>query len=276
MQSVGIIGYGNMGSSIAQRVKNQYKVYVFDKDKNITCGLKDIEALPSPKDLTTQAQIIILAVKPQDLDAVLNEIKDYAQGKTIISVAAGIPTAYIERVLGNVKVIRVMPNMGARIGKSVTCLSKGAFATEREFLYAQELFNLLGATRNIAEDLMNAVTAVSGSGPAYYFDMIEAGPQEYKNQPQKFLRDFIHLLAEAAEAVGFERREAKTLSTLTGNCAEALISETGLPPLQLIKQIASKGGTTEAALEVLHRGGSLKEAVQAALKRAQDLSRKEF
>ena len=276
MQRIGIIGYGNMGSSIAQRIKNQYKVYVFDKDKNITSGLKDIEVLPSLKDLTAQAQIVILAVKPQDLDGVLNEIKDYAQGKTIISVAAGIPTAYIEKVLGNVKMIRAMPNMGARIGKSVTCLSKGAFASEKEFLYAQELFNLLGATRGITEDLMNAVTAVSGSGPAYYFDMIEASPQEYKNQPQKFLRDFIHLLTEAAKSAGFDRREAKTLSTLTGNCAEALLSETGLSPLQLIKQIASKGGTTEAALEVVHRGGSLKEAVGAALKRAQDLSRKEF
>lgn len=276
MQRVGIIGYGNMGSSIAQRIKTQYQVYIFDKDKNITGGLKGVEALPSLKDLTAQAQIIILAVKPQDLDAVLKEIKDYTQEKTIISIVAGIPTGYIEKFLGNVKVIRAMPNMGARIGKSVTCLSKGAFAAEKELMYAQELFSFLGATRSINESLMNAVTAVSGSGPAYYFDLIEVRPQEYKSQPHKFLTDFIHQLAEAAEAVGFGRTDAKTLATLTGNNAEALLVETGLTPLQLIKQIASKGGTTEAALEVLHSGGSLKEAVKAALKRAEDLSRKDF
>lgn len=275
MQSIAVIGYGNMGSSIAQRIKAQYKVYVFDKDKNVISSLKDIGVSHSLKDLTEQAQVIILAIKPQDLEAVLKEIKDYVKEKIIISIAAGISTRYIEKVLGKVRVIRAMPNMGVRIGKSVTCLCKGEFATMKELVYAQELFNSLGATRNIDEDLMNAVTAISGSGPAYYFDTIESKPEEYKSQPHKFLRDFINSLTAAAESIGFDPKAAKVLATLTGNCAQALLAETGLSPQALIKQIASRGGTTEAALEVLHAGGSLKEAVKAALKRAEELSRKD-
>lgn len=275
MSKVGIIGFGNMGSAIARRIKREYRVVVFDKDKNIIGNLTEIEAADNLLNLLKEVETVILAVKPQDLDNILEGIGDYAITPRIISIAAGITTGYIEKALGKARVIRVMPNMGARIGRSVTCLCGGSFATERDIVYAVELFNHLGITRKIEENMMNAVTAISGSGPAYYFALISANPKEYQENPGKVLKDFIALLSEAAEGIGFGRKEARALVELTANCAQELLDQTKFSPSELIKQIASKGGTTELALEVLHKGGSLQEAVKAALKRAEELAEKE-
>ncbi|OGX32355.1 MAG: hypothetical protein A3D27_02365 [Omnitrophica WOR_2 bacterium RIFCSPHIGHO2_02_FULL_46_37] len=275
MDRVGIIGFGNMGSAIAERIKREYRVAVFDKDKNIIGNLTGIEAADNLPNLLKEAKTIILAVKPQDLDNILEGIRDCAVTPLIISIAAGITTGYIEKALGKARVIRVMPNMGARIGRSVTCLCGGSFAAERDILYAIELFNHLGITRKIEENMMNAVTAISGSGPAYYFALIESNPKEYRENSGKVLKDFIASLAQAAEGIGFGRKEAKALAVLTANCAQELLVQTKSSPSELIKQITSKGGTTEAALEVLGRGGSLEEAVKAALARAETLAKKE-
>lgn len=272
MERVGIIGFGNMGSAIAERIKREYRVVVFDKDKNLIGNLTGIEAAGSLLNLLKEVETIILAVKPQDLDNILEGIKGCAITPLIISIAAGIATGYIEQALATARVIRVMPNMGARIGRSVTCLCGGSFATERDIVYAIELFNHLGITRKIEENMMNAVTVISGSGPAYYFARIESNPKEYQENPGKVLKDFIALLSEAAEGIGFGRKEAKALAVLTGNCAQELLVQTKFSPSELIKQISSKGGTTELALEVLHRGGSFQQAVEAALKRAEELA----
>lgn len=277
-QKIGIIGFGNMGSVIAERIKQEYRVVVFDKDKNLIGNLTEIGAADSLLSLLKEVETIILAVKPQDLDNILEGIRDYAitappfAAPLIISIAAGITTGYIEKALGKARVIRVMPNMGARIGRSVTCLCGGSFAAERDIVYAIELFNHLGVTRKIEEKMMNAVTAISGSGPAYYFALIESNPKEYQENPGRVLKNFIVLLSEAAEGIGFGRKEAKALAALTGNCSQELLAQTKFSPSELIKQIASKGGTTELALEALHKGGSLKEAVKAALKRAEELA----
>lgn len=275
MSNVGIIGFGNMGSAIAERIKREYRVAVFDKDKNLISNLTGIEAADSLPNLLKEAETIILAVKPQDLDNILEGIRDYAIAPLIISIAAGITTGYIEKALGKARVIRAMPNMGARIGRSVTCLCGGSFAAERDIVYAMELFNHLGITRKIEENMMNAVTAISGSGPAYYFALIASNPEEYRENPGKVLKNFIASLSEAAEGIGFGSKEAKALAVLTGNCAQELLAQTKFSPSELIKQIASKGGTTEPALEALDKGGSLKEAVKAALKRAEELAFKE-
>lgn len=275
-KKTGIIGLGNMGSAIAEQIKLKYELYVFDKDKNKTDNLTGIKVADNILNLVRQVENVILAIKPQDVDGVLNKIKDHAKDKLIISIAAGITAGYIEQALGKVRVIRVMPNMGVRIGRSVTCLCGGSFASERDIVYALELFNHLGITRKIEENMMNAVTAISGSGPAYYFALIESDPKEYQENPGKVLKDFIALLSEAAEGIGFGRKEAKALAALTGNCAQELLAQTKFSPSELIKQIASKGGTTELALGVLHKGGSFQEAVKAALKRAEELAFKTF
>ncbi|MFA4889525.1 MAG: pyrroline-5-carboxylate reductase [Candidatus Omnitrophota bacterium] len=269
---IGIIGFGNMGSAIAQRIKAEYRVTVFDKDKAKTKSLQDIQSAASIADLVKNSETIILAVKPHDFEHVLREIKNFALGKLIISIAAGISTKHIEGVLGNVRVIRAMPNLGAGIGESVTCLCRGKNASEEDLDFAQQLIYYLGAIRQVPEKLMNAATAICGSGPAYVFDFIEANSLQADNLPQHAIEDLIKRLERAAEAVGFEDEDAGFLAFNTVNSSISLLKKTKLPAGELKKQVASKGGTTEKALEVLKKGGSWEEAALAALKRAEELS----
>ncbi|MGE5197507.1 MAG: pyrroline-5-carboxylate reductase family protein, partial [Deltaproteobacteria bacterium] len=172
---IGIIGFGNMGSAIAKLLKADYRIFVFEKDASKTNGLADIQAASGIADVVNKVDTVILAVKPQDFDAVLDEIRTCSNltDKLFISIAAGITTQYMEKTLGVARVIRAMPNMPAKIGLGITCLSKGRFATEEDFDFTQDLFLYLGETLRIEERMMNAATAISGSGPGYCYDLIE-------------------------------------------------------------------------------------------------------
>lgn len=276
-KKIGIIGFGNMGSTLAQNLKSQserYEVWVSDKDKGRLVNIPGINIARTNQELADSVDVILLAIKPQEFETVMPEIKGQIKGQVIISIAAGITIDYIEKHLGDVKVVRAMPNMAARVGQGVTCLCKGKFASESDFYLAQRLFYSLGKTIRIEESMMNAATAVSGSGPAYFFDFIESKGIDYNDIPEKIKQDFINSLEKAARAIGFNIAEAAFLANATVNGSEALIKTTNISPFELKKQITSKGGTTEAALEVLHKGGSLEEAVKAALKRAQEVSKK--
>jgi pyrroline-5-carboxylate reductase len=275
-KKIGIIGFGNMGSSIAWQLKSDYQIYAFDKDpakfNNLAC---DIRVASSITDLMNKVNTAILAIKPQDFDAVLGEIKAAVKDKLIISIAAGITTEYIETILGLVRVIRAMPNMPAKIGEGITCLSKGKYATVEDFDFVQDLFLYLGETIRIDEKMMNAATAISGSGPAYCYDLLEANNIEANNTNavREFVKGvFIPLLKQAAQSLGFSKEQSEFLAVNTGNSSVGLLFKTKLSTTELKQQIASKGGTTEAALAILHKGGSLEEAVRAALKRAEELS----
>jgi len=276
-KTIGIIGFGNMGSAIAESIKSRYKVFVFDKDKNKTAVLKDIIVTNSIGELCAGADTLILAVKPQDFDVVLGEIKPCPNlaDKLFISIAAGVNTSYIEKTLGIARVVRVMPNMAIKIGQGISCLSKGKFATEEDFDSTEELFDYMGKTLRIEEEKMAAATAVSGSGPGFYFDIIESILVGNKN-PEEFKKEFIISLTKAAEESGLNHEEGVFLASGTGNACQLLLIKTKLPPSELKKQITSKGGTTEAGLEKLQ--GSIEhlaEAVEAAKKRAEELSKKE-
>jgi len=273
-KNIGIIGFGNMGSAIAERIKYKYRVFVFDKDKSKTAVLKDIIVANSIGELCRMADTLILAVKPQDFDAVLGEIKScpHLADELFISIAAGINTSYIEKTLGAVRIVRVMPNMAIKIGQGISCLSRGKFATEEDFDFTEELFDYMGKTLRIEEEKMAAATAVSGSGPGFYFDIIESILADNKN-PEEFKMEFIISLTKAAEESGFKHEEAVFLASGTGNACQLLLVKTKLPPSELKKQITSRGGTTLAGLDALHATGSLIEAVKAAKKRAEELSK---
>lgn len=273
-KTIGIIGFGNMGQAIAERLKSQYKIVVFDKDKNKIRNLKGINTANNNLDLLNKVDTLILAVKPQDFDVVLREIKPQVKDKLVISIAAGIETAYIEKVLGNTRVIRAMPNIGAKIGESVTCLSKGRFANDDDSRFTQELFYCLGVTKAIEEKLMNSATAISGSGPAYIFDFLEANSIDPGNIPDHTKHDIIRRLGNAAISVGFNREDAMFLAANITNSSVSLAKKTKISLVELKKQVTSKGGTTEAALEILHKGGSWEEAAGAAVRRAEQLSMK--
>ncbi len=272
---IGIIGFGNMGSVIAYQLSlnsAEYDVSVFEKDRIKVKELKGINFAQSTQDLISKVDSVLLAVKPQDLDSLLKDIKRFIDRKLIITIAAGISTSYIEKVLGEVRVIRAMPNIAAKIGESVTCLCAGKYAEAEDLEFAKEIFYYLGTVSIIEEEMMNAATAISGSGPGYIYYFLESNQFEYNNIPEHAIHDMMKRLEKAALTLGFDLKQASFLAANTVNSSVSLIKDTRLPPEELKAQVASKGGTTEAGLEVLKKGGSWEEAALAALKRAKELS----
>lgn len=182
MKSIGIIGFGNMGSAIAGRIKSKYRVIAFDEDEEKTKNISGIGTVNSITDLLKQSDAIVLAVKPQDFDAVLSEVKPFAKGKLIISIAAGIKTQYIEKKLGGARVVRAMPNLPVKVGKGISCLCKGKFARGTDLKFSEEIFKKLGKTLVLKENMMDAATAISGSGPGFLCGLIENMPyKQYSN-----------------------------------------------------------------------------------------------
>lgn len=271
-KTIGIIGFGNMGSAIGDRLKARYQVFVFDKDKNKTQNRAGIKLTKNIKDLVTRVDVVILAVKPQDFDSILNEIKDYAQDKLIISIAAGITTAYIQKLLGDVRVVRVMPNIEIMIGRGIVFVCKGKFATKKDVHFVRSLFNHMGKTIVISEDKINAATAISGSRLAYYCIEIEKKKIDFHNIPKKIEHIFENDLKKAAKSLGFNDMVARTMSIGTGPSCQIFFETKNINPKELREKVTSKKGTTEAALKELHKTGSLIKAVKAAVKRAKELS----
>ncbi len=279
-KKIGIIGFGNMGMVIGERLKqdiDSYEVYVYDQDSKKTDQVSGIHVASSAIDLADKVVALILAVKPQDFEVILKELKDHTQNALVISIAAGLRMDYVERLLGDARVIRVMPNMPARIGKGISCLCKGKHANTDDLLFATQLFSHLGETMIIPEYMMNSATAISGSGPGYFYDLLSKENINIKNtdEVEHFGRDvFFPRLLEAAHGIGFNAEQAQVLSRATVEGSLAMLAVTGLFPQELLAQIVSKGGTTEAALKVLHKGVGLKDAVEAARMRAEELSRR--
>ncbi len=274
-KKIGIIGFGNMGEAIAESIKDKYAVSVFDKDKNKINALKNIAAADNPAELVKQSEIIILAVKPQDFDALLNEIKGLVGNKLIISIAAGITTGYIEKILGETRVVRVMPNIAVKIAKGQTGICKGRYAKNKDLFLATKIFKIVGKVWELKEEMIDSITAISGSGPAYIFYDLEIKNIDPLKIPEELKKEYIRRLADAAIAVGFEPEIASYLSIDTAVSSVGLLEQTGNSPSQLRKMITSPGGTTEAALKVITNGGSWSEAALAAKQRAQELSKKE-
>jgi len=272
MIKVGIIGYGNMGRAIAERISDKYAVCVFDKDKNKISGLKNISVAIEAAHLVEASEIIILAVKPQDFDALLIEIKPFLQDKLVITIAAGVTTSYLRNRLGEkIRIVRVMPNMPAQIGRGVSVLFKGDNTAQGDLNLAWQLtfdiFSNLGTVLVVdKEEMINAATAVSGSGPAFFCYYIKE-----KENAASLRLEFIKMLADAAVSLGFDRREAEFLSEGTVDGMMAMLVQRNLTCREIIKMVASKGGTTQAGLEVLEAGGSVNEAVKMAYKRAGEL-----
>lgn len=271
---IGIIGFGNMGSVIGERIKAKYEIYVFDKDKNKTQNLLGIEVAADNIDLVEKAEVVILAVKPQDFSIVLEEIKNYTMNKLIISIAAGISTDFISKYLPYSRIIRAMPNLLAKIGEGTTFLYKGQSATSGDLSFAEELFKNLGKIWIIEEKMMNFATAASGTAPALSCYFIETHSINYHSMSEEEKRDLIEYLEKGAKAVGFSQQDARVLAEdIADGVIHMLNKIEGLSPSKLREQVTSKGGTTAAALEVLHAGGSIEEAFQAAVKRAEELAK---
>ncbi|MFT5170139.1 MAG: pyrroline-5-carboxylate reductase, partial [Candidatus Omnitrophota bacterium] len=172
-QTVGMIGAGNMGAAILAGIYKTYKVNVCEADKKRARKIKTkykVNITDLEKTITS-SDIILLAVKPQSFTVVLAAIKPYITKRHIVvSIAAGITCRYIEKALGQgVKVVRTMPNLPAQISQGITALAAGKNATRGDLKRTSDLLKSVGQTVIVDENMIDAVTAVSGSGPAYVF-----------------------------------------------------------------------------------------------------------
>lgn len=269
---IGIIGFGNMGFAVAQQLKTRYKIYVFDKETSKIENLESIAVFSTLSDLMKAVDIVILAVKPQDFETVLTEITHNADGKLIISIAAGITTSYIEKYLPNARIIRTMPNLPLRVRKGMICLCEGRSTNEQDLNFVVSLFSDFGKTLILSEKMMDAATAISGNGPGYLYYLCET---EAVVKIEEYAKDyFIPKLIAAARSLGFSAEEARILANTTADGSIEFLRATKLSPQEARKQVASKGGSTEAGLAALQRGVSFTEAVKIACARAQELSRR--
>jgi pyrroline-5-carboxylate reductase len=266
-KKIGIIGCGNMGEALLGRLskvlEKSVKLMASELDADRRAAIQEKHKIIVEIDnnyLVKYCDVIILAVKPKDLEDVLRRevCCGIAESKILISIAAGVTTGHIESVVGKeIPVIRAMPNMPAAIGKAVTAISAGSSASSADMKLAREIFETIGDVVVVDEKLMGAVTAVSGSGPAYIFYFIEA-------------------LAEAARALGIDDKTAEELAVKTFIGSSELLDKIKEHPAELRRKVTSRGGTTEAALRVFEDKGLKKvieEAVRAACRRSEELAK---
>jgi len=254
---IGIIGAGNMGRAIALGMNAQ--ALISDK---ISARLRfsrnrRIKAAKNNIDLVRRSDVVIIAVKPQHIIKVLKEIAPYVASKLVISIAAGVKIASIEKVLRKARILRVMPNMPAMVGKGISAIVSGRLAKKKDMDIAEKIFSNVGDVVRVKESSMDAVTALSGSGPAYYFL-------------------FTDILQKAARSLGLKKDLARQLAMATFIGASASASATKISMQDFVEKVASKGGTTEAALKVFKKKGLeriVKKALRAAYIRSRSLSR---
>ncbi|MFA6636061.1 MAG: pyrroline-5-carboxylate reductase [Candidatus Omnitrophota bacterium] len=262
---IGIIGCGNMGGAIARGIASHgsislEEVYLYDLDASkaeklaYETGCRHGDILQ----MARGSQILVLAVKPADFKALAKEISSDIIDQTVVSVMAAVRTKDIVSILGkDIAVVRAMPNLAASVRRSVTCLYFNEKAAGNGTgLKVREIFSGIGEVLDVKESEMDIVTAISGSGPAYLFSLAEA-------------------MVKSARDEGLSEDTAVKIVSGTLSGASILLEKSDRSAGELIKMVASKGGTTEAALSVFASGGFeniVKKAVLAAKKRSAEMS----
>lgn len=265
--ALGFLGAGNMGEAmirgvLSAKLRSPEQVVVYDAAPGRGEELRrrlGVASARSVEELLRSCDMVVVAVKPQVLSSVLSGIsRDAARGKTFVSIVAGAKIVLFEKALGEgAKIVRTMPNTPAQVGMGCTGIYFPPVvdaATRKEVL---SLFSSFGTVAEMPrEDLLDAVTALSGSGPAYAFLFIEA-------------------LADGAVRAGMGRAEASLLAASTLEGAARMVRETGKHPAELKDMVMSPGGTTAAGVAALERGAfraTVMEAVLSAWHRCRELS----
>ncbi len=262
---VGFIGFGRMGSVIAERAlstkkfkKNETHAYAPSAKTKGRIKRLGVKLEKSAADVVKKSRIVWLCVKPQKMAETLASFKGASvSGKCFVSIAAGLPLAFFEKQLKRAAVIRVMPNTPSLLGAGMSGVSRGRFAGAAQEKWVKNVLSSLGDVVSVPEKQMHAVTAVSGSGPAYIFNLAEA-------------------LVLAAKKLGLNDALAARLVRETIFGAGRMLKETGIDAGELRKQVASPGGTTAAALKEFEKRGLNKivaDALKKAVKRSKELSR---
>jgi pyrroline-5-carboxylate reductase len=265
-KKIAIIGAGNMGEALISGLtvsgsSNPERIICTDVRASRLAEIKSeygVRTTEKNVEAVEECDIIVYAVKPQIIATVLKETAaKLDMSKLVISIAAGVPMAAIESCLNKeLRLIRVMPNIAAAVKEGASAIAAGGHATDEDVDLAMEIFNSVGKSVFLKENyLMDAITGLSGSGPAYIFLIVDA-------------------LADAGVKMGLARQEALFLATQTVLGAAKLLMETGEHPGQLKDKVTSPGGTAIAGLATLEEGGlrtTLIHAVEAATNRSKEL-----
>ena len=261
--SVAILGVGAMGNALLQGLLRagwepedvMLCVRRMERGDELAHRTR-CEYTLDPIEAVKGRKVIVVAVKPVDIEGLLEKLEGAIEpDQLVLSLAAGVTTKTYEKFLGDVPVIRAMPNTPALVGEGVTGIAAGAHAGLSEFDTAREILDAVGSVRMMDESLLDAVTAVSGTGPAYVFLLAEA-------------------LIEAALREGLPRDIAERFVSQTIRGAGHLLTGTNKSATELRSQVTSPGGTTAAAVHVLEERGFravVEDAVRAATKRATEL-----
>ena len=265
-QTIGIIGGGTMGAALVKGLRARgvagSRLIVSDVRAVRLADVRrryGVRVTRKNAAVVSVSSIIVLAVKPQELDGVLQTCAAASRGRLplYISIAAGVTLERLQRRLGRgASVVRAMPNAAARIGSAISALAAGRHVSVAQRRQARAICAAMGDVIEVPERWLNAVTAISGSGPAYFFTLVKA-------------------MREAGRRVGLPASVAQRLAASTALGSARLLIETGEDPAVLIGHVASKRGTTEAALKVFTKRGFdriVAEAVAAAARRAKELA----
>jgi len=249
---IGFIGGGNMAEALIKGiVRSQILVSEPREERRRyleqTYGIKTTE---SNKEVVSSCSIILLAIKPQNMESVLDEISNsITEEKTVVSIAAGITFAYLSSKLKSRKLIRVMPNTPALVQEGMTVMSLCECLSDRDVSTVREIFMSIGKVITLPEKYMDAVTALSGSGPA-------------------FIAYFIEAMIEGGIKMGLNKDDALALAVQTAVGTSKLL-DTGMNPSALREMVTSPGGTTAAGLKVFNEKG-FKDIVIAAIEAARN------
>ncbi|OPY02490.1 MAG: Pyrroline-5-carboxylate reductase [Syntrophorhabdus sp. PtaB.Bin047] len=265
MDKVGIVGVGNMGESVLRAlmqkgVKKDDLCFVeAKKDRALhigkTYGIKDVKKV---RELAKRSDLIVVAVKPQDARKVLPDVASSMDAsKVLVSIMAGVTMANIIALAGrSVKVIRMMPNIAVKVGQGVIGVAAGADVSQKEVSEVKDLFSSAGLTVDVGEELMDAVTSLGASSPAFFLLFLEA-------------------MIDGGVKTGIPRDKARAISLQVIKGTIAMLEEENVHPALMREMITSPGGTTIsglAALEDKAFRGSVIEAIEKAAKRAKELS----
>jgi pyrroline-5-carboxylate reductase len=261
---LGFLGFGNMGQAIARGLVKAdliapANIALFDVDADKARSFADagFTIADSADALVRQSDAVLLAPKPQDMAAALESMRAGWQKEVlVISIAAGISTEFIQKRLGpDARVARVMPNTPALVAAGAAGIAYGAGVTDADRSLVRAIFDAVGIAEEVEEAQLDAVTALSGSGPAYYFYLVEC-------------------FVAGAVKLGLDEDQAGRLAAQTLLGAGKLLTESGEPPSILRERVTSKGGTTAAALDVLRQRGwpeTAAAALEAAAARSREL-----
>lgn len=265
MTKLGFIGVGNMGGAIIRGINGKLgntAVFAYDKDPERLKDLRNVGATSaaSANELAKKCNYLLLAVKPQQLDDVLAEIKSAANHNlVIISICAGISAEYIaERTFEKAKIVLVMPNTPMMLGYGASAISRNDKVSDAEFAFARKIIGSCGITEVIPEDKMKEVVAINGSSPAFIY---------------LYAKGFV----QYAQKVGIDEGTALRLFAQSLIGSAKMMMESGMAIDDLIKQVSSPGGTTLAGLEKLYEGrltDTVVNSCEACTKRAYELGEK--